>query len=174
MDGSHCQHQHLRDTVHHLKSVCWYGVLSRGAHGATQARWKVAQHSMTKLAVPYSELLCQWLDVHVDTVLDIATSSTREISGLRVRSSQCRFLQHVKASCTISRATAVISMFTGSVGTKRRVNLGGSSRGSESREQVLERTRRDRERRKQLKLETSGATTIQVRLFQSLPAKSTK
>lgn len=53
-------------------------------------------------------------------------------------------------------------MFTGSVGNKRRVDLRGNSKGSETREQILERSRKDRERRKQLKLENSSATTIQV------------
>ena len=57
-------------------------------------------------------------------------------------------------------------MFTGSTGSKRRVNLGGNSKGSETREQILERSRRDRERRKQLKLENSSATSIQVLCFQ--------
>lgn len=53
-------------------------------------------------------------------------------------------------------------MFTGKVGNKKRVDLRGSSKGSESREQVLERSRRDRERRKQVKLENTSATVIQV------------
>lgn len=53
-------------------------------------------------------------------------------------------------------------MFTGNVGNKRRVNLGGSSKGAESREQILERSRVDRERRKQNKLEHVKATLIQV------------
>ena len=53
-------------------------------------------------------------------------------------------------------------MFTGSFGNKRRVDLRGNSKGSESREQVLERSRRDRERRKQVKLENTSATAIQV------------
>lgn len=55
-------------------------------------------------------------------------------------------------------------MFTGSVGNKRRVNLGGSSKGAESREQVLERSKLERDRRKRNKLENASATTIQVRL----------
>lgn len=54
-------------------------------------------------------------------------------------------------------------MFTGSVGNKKRVDLRGNSKGSESREQVLERSRRDRERRKQVKLENASAVAIQVR-----------
>lgn len=54
-------------------------------------------------------------------------------------------------------------LFTGNVGAKRRVDLRGNSRGSESREQVLERSRQDRERRKQVKLENTSATVIQVR-----------
>ena len=53
-------------------------------------------------------------------------------------------------------------MFTGSIGNKRRVDLRGSSKGSESREQILERSRRDRERRKQVKLENTSAVVIQV------------
>ncbi|KAL0034411.1 hypothetical protein WJX79_000811 [Trebouxia sp. C0005] len=53
-------------------------------------------------------------------------------------------------------------MFTGSVGSKRRVDLRGNSKGSETREQILERSRRDRERRKQLKLENSSAVVIQA------------
>ncbi len=59
-------------------------------------------------------------------------------------------------------------MFTGSVGSKRRVDLRGNSKGSETREQILERSRRDRERRKQLKLENSSAIVIQVNCFQTL------
>ncbi|DBA78986.1 TPA: hypothetical protein ACH3X1_008854 [Trebouxia sp. C0004] len=53
-------------------------------------------------------------------------------------------------------------MFTGSVGSKRRVDLRGNSKGSETREQILARSRRDRERRKQLKLENSSAVVIQA------------
>lgn len=53
-------------------------------------------------------------------------------------------------------------MFTGSVGNKRRVNLGGSSKGAESREQILERSRVERDRRKRNKLENSASTVIQV------------
>ena len=60
-------------------------------------------------------------------------------------------------------------MFTGSVGSKRRVDLRGNSKGSETREQILERSRKDRERRKQVKLENSSATAIQVLRFHSLP-----
>ena len=65
-------------------------------------------------------------------------------------------------SCT-AVGLQLSEMFTGSVGNKRRVDLRGNSKGSESREQVLERSRRDRERRKQVKLENTSATAIQVR-----------
>lgn len=53
-------------------------------------------------------------------------------------------------------------MFTGSIGNKRRINLGGSSKGAETREQILERSKLERDRRKRNKLEASSATVIQV------------
>ncbi|GAB4817517.1 hypothetical protein N2152v2_004563, partial [Parachlorella kessleri] len=52
--------------------------------------------------------------------------------------------------------------FDGSAVRSKRVALGGRSRAEESREQVLERTRQDRERRKQQKLESRSATAIQA------------
>ena len=45
----------------------------------------------------------------------------------------------------------------------RKVEIRGRSRPEESREEVLERTRQERERRKQHKVETRSATLIQVR-----------
>lgn len=53
--------------------------------------------------------------------------------------------------------------FDGQAVRTKRVALGGKSRSEESREQVLERTRLERERRKQQKLENRSATAIQVR-----------
>ena len=53
--------------------------------------------------------------------------------------------------------------FDGSASRTKRVALGGRSRAEESREQVLERTRLERERRRQQKLEAKSATTIQAR-----------
>jgi hypothetical protein len=46
--------------------------------------------------------------------------------------------------------------------SKRRVNLGGRSGKTETREQVLARTRAEREARRVQKAETQAATTIQV------------
>ena len=58
-------------------------------------------------------------------------------------------------------ATAM-SFFTGQHTGRKKVALGGRSRAEESREQMLERTHLDRERRRQAKLEQKSATTIQV------------
>jgi len=53
-------------------------------------------------------------------------------------------------------------MFSGQFTSRRKVALGGRSRQEESREEVLQRTRADRERRKQQKLEQKSATYIQA------------
>lgn len=45
------------------------------------------------------------------------------------------------------------------------MSLAGRSRTEETRAQVLERTRRERERRRQEKLEHKSATTIQARAW---------
>lgn len=55
-------------------------------------------------------------------------------------------------------------LFTGNT-TQRKVDLRGKSRGEETREQVLQRTRAEREKRARAKLEQKSATTIQVRTF---------
>lgn len=52
--------------------------------------------------------------------------------------------------------------FSGNALPTRRVDLRGKSRAEESREQVLERTKVQREQRKRLKLETRSATQIQA------------
>lgn len=53
--------------------------------------------------------------------------------------------------------------FTGEFSRAKKVSLAGRSAKAESREQVLERTRQERERRRQLKVETQAAVLIQVR-----------
>ncbi|KAH7623971.1 hypothetical protein Ndes2526B_g01225 [Nannochloris sp. 'desiccata'] len=52
--------------------------------------------------------------------------------------------------------------FTGDFSRAKKISLAGKSSSAESREQVLERTRLERERRKQQKLETQSATVIQA------------
>ncbi len=52
--------------------------------------------------------------------------------------------------------------FTGQTGPARRVDLRGRSRQEESREQVLERTRAERERRQRDKLEARSALLLQA------------
>lgn len=52
--------------------------------------------------------------------------------------------------------------------SKRRVNLGGRSGKTETREQVLARTRAEREARRVQKVETQAATSIQVQIIVSL------
>lgn len=53
--------------------------------------------------------------------------------------------------------------FTGDFSRAKKISLAGKSQQAESRQQVLERTRQERDRRKQQKLETQSATVIQVR-----------
>lgn len=54
--------------------------------------------------------------------------------------------------------------FSGTAGVQRKVDLRGRrDRREESREQVLERTKAERERRQRNKLENRSALTIQVR-----------
>ena len=52
--------------------------------------------------------------------------------------------------------------FTGQAIPSRRVALGGRSKTEETREQTLERTRLEREKRRRAKLEQRSATCIQV------------
>jgi hypothetical protein len=52
--------------------------------------------------------------------------------------------------------------FTGKADTTKKVDLRGKSRGEETREQVLERTRLEREQRKRAKLEQQSASRIQA------------
>jgi len=52
--------------------------------------------------------------------------------------------------------------FGGEFSRKQKVSLQGKSKGVESREEVLERTRAERERRKQRKYENEMAVVIQV------------
>lgn len=60
------------------------------------------------------------------------------------------------------RTAAAMSFFTGQHSGRKKVALGGRSRAEETREQMLERTHLDRERRRQAKLEQKSATAIQV------------
>ena len=53
--------------------------------------------------------------------------------------------------------------FDGQYKATSRVNLGGASRDKSDRAHLLEQSRRDRERRSQLRAETRSATRIQVR-----------
>lgn len=46
--------------------------------------------------------------------------------------------------------------------SRQKVSLRGKSKVEESREQILERTRLEREKRRRAKLETTNATIIQV------------
>jgi hypothetical protein len=62
--------------------------------------------------------------------------------------------------------------FTGDFSRAKKISLAGSSSKAESREQVLERTRQERERRKQQKLETQSAIVIQVRGDFTYPKQS--
>lgn len=55
-----------------------------------------------------------------------------------------------------------MSFFTGQYSGRKKVDLRGRSRAEETREQMLERTRQERERRRQAKLEQKCATLIQV------------
>ena len=48
------------------------------------------------------------------------------------------------------------------MGGRRKVQLGGRSRLEESRDQVLQRTQAERERRRVQRLEAKSATLIQV------------
>lgn len=52
--------------------------------------------------------------------------------------------------------------FGGEHRKEAKVSLAGRSRGEETRAEVLERTRRERERRRQDKLEQRSATVVQV------------
>jgi hypothetical protein len=52
--------------------------------------------------------------------------------------------------------------FTGDFSRAKKISLAGKSQKAESREQVLERTRQERERRKQQKLEIQSAVVIQA------------
>lgn len=54
--------------------------------------------------------------------------------------------------------------FTGDATRSKKVSLGGRSRAAETREEVLERTRLEREKRAKLKLDNKSATVIQVLL----------
>jgi hypothetical protein len=56
-----------------------------------------------------------------------------------------------------------MSFFTGRPGPQRKVDLRGKSRHEETREQVLERTRLEREKRQRAKLEQKSALAIQAR-----------
>ncbi|KAF6260513.1 hypothetical protein COO60DRAFT_882082 [Scenedesmus sp. NREL 46B-D3] len=56
-----------------------------------------------------------------------------------------------------------MSFFTGRAGPQRKVDLRGKSRHEETREQVLERTRLEREKRQRAKLEQKSALAIQAR-----------
>ena len=53
-------------------------------------------------------------------------------------------------------------MFSGSSGPKKKISLGGKSARAENRDDLLEKARIERERRKREKLEDSSATLIQV------------
>lgn len=69
------------------------------------------------------------------------------------------------------RATALAMFFSGKPSQQRKVALGGRSRGEETREQVLERTRAEREKRSRNKLETKSALAIQTHWRQLCTAR---
>jgi hypothetical protein len=69
------------------------------------------------------------------------------------------------------RATALAMFFSGKPSQQRKVALGGRSRGEETREQVLERTRAEREKRSRNKLETKSALAIQTQWRQLCTAR---
>lgn len=69
------------------------------------------------------------------------------------------------------RATASAMFFSGKPSQQRKVALGGRSRGEETREQVLERTRAEREKRSRNKLETKSALAIQTHWRQLCTAR---
>lgn len=62
-------------------------------------------------------------------------------------------------------------MFTGRAGPQRRVDLRGKSRQEETREQILERTKVEREKRQRVKLEQKSALAIQARWRQVCSAR---
>lgn len=64
-----------------------------------------------------------------------------------------------------------MSFFSGRAGPQRKVDLRGKSRHEESREQVLERTRLEREKRQRAKLEQKSALAIQARWRQVYTAR---
>lgn len=64
--------------------------------------------------------------------------------------------------------------FTGTAGPQRRVDLRGRSRVEESREEVLEKARLQREKRQRAKLEQKSALAIQSRWRQVLTARNCK
>ena len=53
-------------------------------------------------------------------------------------------------------------MFSGSSIPKKKVSLGGKSQRTESRDDLIEKTRLERERRRREKLEDASARLIQV------------
>ena len=55
--------------------------------------------------------------------------------------------------------------FQGDFVTRRKVDLRGRTKAEENRAQIVERTRRDREKRRKQKLEVESATRIQVRTW---------
>ena len=65
----------------------------------------------------------------------------------------------------------IAMFFSGTSGPTRKVDLRGKSRGEETREQVLERTRLEREKRKRAKVEASSATVIQAKWRQHCAAR---
>jgi hypothetical protein len=65
-----------------------------------------------------------------------------------------------------------MSFFSGRPGPQRKVDLRGKSRHEETREQVLERTRVEREKRQRAKLEQRSALAIQARWRQVHTARS--
>jgi hypothetical protein len=63
-----------------------------------------------------------------------------------------------------------MSFFSGTAGPKRKVDLRGKSRQEETREQVLARTRLEREERQRAKLEQKSALLIQAYWRQHITA----
>lgn len=63
-------------------------------------------------------------------------------------------------------------MFFSGTTQQKKVSLGGRSRGEETREQTLERTRAEREKRQRNKLQTKSALLIQSHWKQLATARS--
>jgi hypothetical protein len=63
-------------------------------------------------------------------------------------------------------------MFSGSSGPKKKVSLGGRSAKAENRDDLLEKAKVEREKRRREKLEDGSARLIQARGFGAHPPHS--